>query len=476
MRNRLLLACALIVGLRAQAQPDAIPGEPVVRYDGHRVVTVTPRGVQDLRALGGIGIEPFVCEVPREGPCEFLVPPDRLDALVASGIPFTVVVENLQQVVDAERARLRGPQARTATWFDDYKNLDAVEAYMAELAALRPDLVTLLDLGTTIEGRSIRAMRIANDTVDVGHCKPAMLLNSVQHAREWITVMNTMYVADQLVRNHGTDPYLTQLVDNADFLIVPVANPDGYVYTWTTERYWRKNRRHNSGDSYGVDLNRNWGVAWGTPLPSGAAGTSVPSSDVYWGTGPFSEPETQRLRDFTLAHPEIKSHNDVHSYGQLILWSWGWSPQPCPQHAEWTALANAMRDLIRIPYNRIYRPGPIYTNIYPVAGGSVDWFYGELGILSMSYELRGGSFSPPRTDILPCAIETFPATCLQAEAMIDRYQFITDWNHDCIHDILDVLEFISDFDAADPSVDLNPDGEIDILDVLEFVQLFSERR
>lgn len=470
------LAFICFIVSHACAQPDAVPGQPVVRYDGHRVVTITLRDMRDLRTLEAIGIDPFVCELRQDQPNDFRVPPDRYQALLASGIPHVVRVENLQAAIDAESARLNGPQPRSASWFDDYKNLAAVETYMTELAALRPDLVTEINLGDSLQGRPIRGLRIANDEVDIGRCKPAIFLNSVQHAREWITVMNNMFVADHLVRNYETDAYVRDLVDNADFYIVPVVNPDGYVYTWTTNRFWRKNRRPISASVFGVDLNRNWGYKWGITLPGGAGGTASTDSDVYWGTAPFSEPETQRIRDFVLAHPEIKAHNDIHSSGQLLLWSWGWSPSPSQHHPEWSAIGQEMRNLIRAVHTRVYTPGPIYTTIYPVSGSSVDWFYGTLGVLSMSYELRGPGFDPHPNQILPCAQETLPATLYQAEAMIERYQFVADWNRDCIHDIQDFLEFIADFDQQSSRCDLTGDDLLDILDLLEFFQLFSEGR
>lgn len=477
MFNRLVaFVCTTLTACSGFGQPDALPGEPVVRYDGHRVVSVTLRDVRDVRTLEAIGIEPFVCELRHDMLNDFRVPPGRYQALLESGIPHEVVVENLQVLVDAERARLRGPQPRNASWFDDFKNLPAIESYMTELAALRPDLVTEIDLGDSLQGRPIRGLRIANDASDPGRCKPAILLNSVQHAREWITVMNNVFVADHLVRNYATDAYIQHLVDNADFYIIPVVNPDGYVYTWTTERFWRKNRRENAGGSFGVDLNRNWGYQWGISLPGGAGGNSNGLSEVYWGTGPFSEPETQRLRDFVQSRPEIKAHNDIHSYGQLILWSWGWTPSPIQHQPEWSEIGQRMRLLIQQVHGRSYTPGPIYTAIYPVSGSSVDWFYGELGALSLSYELRGPGFAPPAGEILLCAQETLPATLYQAEAMIERFQFVADWNRDCIHDIVDFLEFFADFGDHSPRSDLNGDGELDILDLLDFFQLFSEGR
>ncbi len=476
LRHTIVAIVAACLALFAGAQPNAAPGARVVRYDGHRVVSVSLRDLRDLRTLETLGIDAFGCEISLDRPNEFLVPPDRYEAFVGAGIPHVVVIEDLQVIVDAERARLSGPQPRDASWFDDYKDLAAVETYMSELAALRPDLATEINLGNSLEGRPIRGLRISNDKVDLGRCKPAILLNSVQHAREWITVMTNVYVADQLIRGYESDAYIRSLVDNAEFYIIPVVNPDGYEFTWTTQRFWRKNLRPNGDGTTGVDLNRNWGYQWGVSLPGGTGGSSSGSSDVYWGTGPFSEPETQRMRDFVLAHPQIKAHNDIHSYGQLILWSWGWSPSPIQHQPEWNQIGIEMSLLIRAVHGRNFLPGPIYTRIYPVAGSSVDWLYGVFGVLSMSYELRGGGFAPPPSDIILSAQETLPATLYQAETMIERFQFVADWNRDCIHDVLDVLDFISDFDARDARCDINADGDIDILDFLDFLQLYSEGR
>lgn len=469
----LLLALGAAV---AHAQPSARPGEPVVRYDGHKIASVTLRDLRDLRTLEALGIDPFVCELRRDGPNDFRVPPDALADLVASGIPHTIIVEDLQRVADAERERINRSLPRNDSWFAEYKDLAAVETYMAELAALRPDLVTEITLGNSLQGRPIRGLRIANDGVDIGRCKPAILLNSVQHAREWITVMNNMYVADHLVRQYETDAYARHLVDHAVFYIVPVVNPDGYVYTWTTDRYWRKNRRSHGFGIFGVDLNRNWGYKWGLSGLGSSAGSGSPWSDVYWGASPFSEPETQRLRDFVLARPEIKAHNDIHSHGQLILWSWGWTDAPIPDQAEWQDIGDEMAARILDVDGRVFEAGSINSVIYPVSGGSVDWFYYEFGVLSMSYELRGPGFNPPATDILPGSAETLGATLFQAESMIEMYQFRADWNRDCVNDLLDLLDFLDDFAVCDPRADLNLDGVCDVLDLLDFLQYFEQGR
>lgn len=472
MLRAFVTGLAALPAAGAFAQPDARPGDAVVRYDNERIVSVTVRDLTDLRTLEAIGAESMMCEIRREGPNDYMVHRDEMAALDASGIPYTVTMPDVQAWLDEERARLSGAQGRDAGWFEDYKNLAAIEAYMEELAALRPDLVMLFDIGASHEGRLIRGMRITNDAADTGRCKPAMLLHGTQHAREWITPMNVMYVADQLVRTYDTDAYVGSLVDRGVFYIIPVFNPDGYVYTWTNDRMWRKNRRHLGASVYGVDLNRNWGVGWG--LAIGSSGDAW--NETYRGPSAFSEIETQRFRDFALSHPEIRAHNDVHSAAELVLWPWGWQGPPAPDESWFASVGGPMLTRIGSVHGKQFRMGRIYTTIYPVSGASCDWFYGTLGILTMSYELRGPGFGPPPSAILPGCRETYPATLYQAEVMIDTYRFIADFNADCVFDILDVLEFFDELDAGTERADINGDGMHDILDVLDFFELLSDGR
>lgn len=86
--------------------------------------------------------------------------------------------------------------------------------------------------------------------------------------REWIGPASVMYMVEQLLEEYTKGDTVTRsLVTNLQFIIVPIANPDGYVYSWATDRLWRrKNRRANAGGSYGVDLNRNWDANWGGKL------------------------------------------------------------------------------------------------------------------------------------------------------------------------------------------------------------------
>src|SRR5690606_14934327 len=124
--------------------------------------------------------------------------------------------------------------------------------------------------------------------------RPQSLWWGGQHAREWINIPVPIYHAEQLLTRYDTDPEIRALVDSVEFIFVPTMNPDGYEYTWTNNRLWRKNRRdHPNSSCFGVDLNRNWGFQWG-----GAGASTNRCNDTYRGTAPFSEPETQVMRDF----------------------------------------------------------------------------------------------------------------------------------------------------------------------------------
>ena len=203
---------------------------------------------------------------------------------------------------------------------------------------------------------------------------------------------------------------MTSLVDTTEFFLIPVFNVDGYIYSGTTDRFWRKNRRYNTQNgSFGVDLNRNWGAGWGGP----GASTS-PAGETYRGTAPFSEPETQALRDFFLDHPGVRAQFDVHSFGQLILWPYGYTSSLSPDQAVYEEIGLAMQSLIGGVHGRSYNIGPVYSAIYPASGVSVDWTYSELDLLSYTFELRPnggwlGAFDLPADQIISNNEEIVPA-------------------------------------------------------------------
>jgi hypothetical protein len=383
----------------------AIAAADPIRYDNHKLVQVSIKSPADLKKMLAISEDHWSCSVGL-GIIPFHVPPDRMADLVASGLDYRVVHENIQQLIDAEQASMQ----QRGGWFTSYHNFADVNTYLDGLATARPDLAARFNVGQSLEGRTMSGIRITGAGGVAG--KPAVLFSGCQHAREWVAVSTPVYVADQLINLYDSDPDVHALLDRAVVYIVPIVNPDGYVYTWTTDRLWRKNRRNNGGGTFGVDLNRNWGTGWG--LDSGSSPNG--SSETYRGTAPFSEPETQVLRNFVLAHPELEAHIDFHSFSQLILWAWGYqSGQPAnPAGAILTDIGTRMQDAILGVHGVGYTAGPAGDTLYLASGVFPDWTFQDRGMWSYTIELRpdpnsSDGFVLPPAQIIPTGEENFEA-------------------------------------------------------------------
>jgi hypothetical protein len=216
-----------------------------------------------------------------------------------------------------------------------------------------------------------------------------------------------------LLNQYGADTLTTRLVNQSEIWIVPMVNPDGHQYSVTSQRLWRKNRRNNGDGTFGVDLNRNYSYQWGGP---GSSGDTF--SDIYRGTGPFSEPETQAVRDFLQQH-RPSGLISYHSFSQLILYPWGYTNNPAPDKTLLNNFAIAMADRIRVVHNVSYTPEQS-SDLYLASGDTTDWLYGVFGVPCFTIELRPRSTFPgfelPETEIAPTFEENLPA----ALYLIDR--------------------------------------------------------
>ncbi|MFM9996733.1 MAG: M14 family zinc carboxypeptidase [Phycisphaerales bacterium] len=472
MRTGPMLIALLAAAPAAHGQPLAVPGA-AVRYDGHRLVRVTVRDSRELMTALSLTDDVWTCGGVGLGSWEARFSPEQYESLRLTGIAHAVITPDLQPALDAENARLRGAGAPDGPWFADFKTLAQISDYVDTLVALRPDLASRTTIGTSVQGRPIFALRISNDAVNPGRCKPAIIFNSTQHAREWIAPMVNMYAADRLVRDYGSDPAVTDLVDRVRFYIVSVTNPDGYQYSWDVNRYWRKNMRPPPAGStcVGVDTNRNWSFQWG-----GVGASTSPCSETYRGAGPFSEPEPLALANFASSMPELRAHVDIHSYGQLLLHPWAFTPTPSPGHAVFQTVGQQMRQLILAVHNRPYTPGIWYSALYPSSGTATDWFYGAAAVPSFTFELRGPDFVLPPTEIVPNSEEIFPALLHYAQWTADLHPFRADMNNDCLYTVGDFGAFTNAFVTADPRADFTNDGQFTVADFGAFQGQWVLRR
>lgn len=450
------LLLALLAGSSAHAQNAQPPAIDVLThafpkvYEGQVIARVRADSMREVAAANALAESLWSEGAGTARPFDIQIHADRLGALADAGLEFEIVVPDLQahkesrwamvqQQERIDRARplnqnQRGVNPHDESWFTNYKQLSQIRSYVSGLAAARPDLATLSDIGDSIQGNDVEAITITgpDQPGNLASDRPVILWNGCQHAREWISPMTVTYLASRLIGDYDTDAQVKDLVDSVRFVIVPVVNPDGYLYTWSNERFWRKNRRNNGNGTSGVDLNRNWGFEWG-----GEGSSGFSDSDTYRGPTPFSEPETQNIRDLALSFgDDLVAHIDYHSYSQLILWPFGYDFNvitPEPDRTFFDTLTTDLSDAIQSFNGQFYDPIQSWL-LYPAAGTATDWFYGTTGSKSITFELRpsdqvvGGfeGFDPPPSEILPCAQENFFAAKLFAARTTQALSFAGD--------------------------------------------------
>ncbi|KAH7335603.1 hypothetical protein B0J17DRAFT_670765 [Rhizoctonia solani] len=250
--------------------------------------------------------------------------------------------------------------------------------------------------------------------------KNRVVIQGAQHAREWIASATALYVAHALVAPEDESGSLRHLLDDFDFTIIPVPNPDGYAYTWTTDRLWYKNRMRLQADvpgydsCLGIDMNRNWGYQWNTSDDGFSGGPQDPCSHWYPGAYPFQAPEVTAIANYIRRTPKIRAFLDLRSYGQQLMYPYSYSCEQVAPHAEDLIEAalgatKALRETHGIPYTS----GASCELLYPAPGNIIDWMYGDANVkYSYSLMLRDtgtyGFLLPPR-QIQPVGEETAAA-------------------------------------------------------------------
>jgi murein tripeptide amidase MpaA len=399
----LLNALAISTVVTAAAlQANAAPPD----YVGDKVVRLIPQDFRQLRLALALADDVWSHGANVGQDLDLMVDAESLAAMKRAGLPIEVIINDLGALIAEEKARLtagaaEGGVAGGDAWFADFKTYAQINAKLDEFVVQRPDLCSVITIGTSLENRAIKALRISNALPGA----PAILFNGCQHAREWISPMTVMYIANEIVDNASTDAAITALLDTAEIWFIPIVNPDGYQYSWDVNRLWRKNRRNNGDGTFGVDLNRNWSFQWG-----GGGASTNPGDETYRGPFPFSEPESAAMRDFYVARPNIVANIDFHSYSQLVLSPWGYTVDPAPKTAFMEGVGAAMADAIFGVHQTTYVSGPIASTLYVASGSSVDFAYGDQGVFSWTTELRDTGefgFILPADQIIPTGEENF---------------------------------------------------------------------
>jgi carboxypeptidase A4 len=398
--------------------------DDMTRFDGQTVVRAEVDSMRELRTLLALGGDIW-SESIGIGKIDVMLPTQRVRVLDGTAIEYEIVIKDVQALLDAEQVRLNANQNGIAGggYHNEYHQQDEIFAFYDALQESRPDLVTSRVIGETIEGREIYAYTVFGGTVAEAEDAPAVYILAGAHAREWIGPATMAFVADNFVNGHGIDDRITSLVDGVVWHIVPIANPDGYQHTWDDNRLWRKTRRVNGDGTFGVDWNRNFAAGWGGPGSSGNT-----NSDTYRGSGPFSEPETQAIRDDVMAQSNSVAFFDVHCYSQLILWPYGYDDT----EPEGTAgvvhrmIGEGIRDAIASVHGTSFAPQPAH-DLYLASGTSLDWAWDDAGVYSFTYELRDtGNFGfilPPE-QIIPSGEEILESFLYVGEQVLGSSAFV----------------------------------------------------
>ncbi|XP_073199662.1 carboxypeptidase A1-like [Lepidochelys kempii] len=368
--------------------------------------------VKELEELQELQLDFWRGPGGQDVPTDVRVPFASLQAvkifLESSGIRYSILIDDLQMLVDEEQTQMIRqhfmPQSVETFNYASYHTLDEIYNFMDLLVAANPNLVSKIQIGNSYEGRPLYVLKFSTG----GTKRPAIWIDTGIHSREWVTQASGVWFAKKIVDSYGKDPSLTSILDNLDIFLEIVTNPDGFAFTHTKNRMWRKTRSINSGSAcIGVDPNRNWDAGFG-----GSGASSNPCSETYRGPYANSEREVKAIVDFVKSHGNIKTFISIHSYSQLLLYPYGYTKTRAPDYQELDNIAKAAVAALSSLYDTQYRYGSIITTIYQASGGTIDWTYNQGIKYSFTFELRDRGrygFLLPASQIIPTAEETWLA-------------------------------------------------------------------
>ncbi|XP_058502291.1 carboxypeptidase A5 [Solea solea] len=408
MKVLLALAVLLVVALCKET------------FEGHQVFRIVPKDdvqlslLKDLEDMFEFQLD-FWRDVTGVGtPVDVRVPLDSLESfkshLETQDVDYSIMIEDLQEVLDQEQEEMdsaaRFAQPRNTASFDysNYHTISEIYRFQDMLVAENPNLVSKVVIGQSYEGRPLNVLKFSTG----GTNRRAIWIDTGIHSREWVTQASGTWFAKKIVTDYGRDAALTAILDNMDIFLEIVTNPDGFYYSQTRNRMWRKTRKPNRGSScIGVDPNRNWDAGFGGPGAS-----SNPCSETYHGPSAHSESEVKSIVDFVKSRGNIKSFISIHAYSQMLMYPYGYTRTPVRDQAELHAVAQKAVNNLASLYGTRYRYGSIINVIYQASGGTIDWTYNQGIKYSYTFELRDTGrygFVLPASQIVPTASETWLA-------------------------------------------------------------------
>ena len=318
------------------------------------------------------------------------------------GIIPTITNDDIQQQInnDLDRREHRRGNSPSTFAYDEYLDYDEYMNWIDHVAEDHGGLnISVKVMGKTHEGRDIPALVIPGVLAETND-NPVIVLDCGIHAREWISpamcrlFIHEMMKCTEIENADKCNPIVRDHFYDYNWHILPMLNPDGYQYTWSNDRLWRKNRFPSAtGPCTGTDLNRNSPVAWGT---EGASDNSC--SNTYRGDAPGSELEIQTLQNGfsdieSLNGGDIKAYVSLHSYSQKIISSYAVSQsvfeEDPPSIDQMNESGRRISEAMTAVHGTKYEYGQAREILYPSSGSTKDWVLREKNVpLAWTWELR----------------------------------------------------------------------------------------
>ncbi|OAD52755.1 Zinc carboxypeptidase A 1 [Eufriesea mexicana] len=387
--------------------------QKVVVYDNYKVFRVQPKTEEQFQIISSLedvsdGFSFWKEPYAVHSFADVMVAPHKIpdfhEIMSKFDITYDVYVDDVQSLIGTKAPEIQLLEFSSTSSpnefnFSTYHNLDEIYNYLDSLAKANPGKVQVLVGGKTYEGRQIKGVKLS-----FGKNKPGIFLESGIHAREWVTSATVLYILNELV--YSTKADVRALAESHDWYIFPVFNPDGFVYTHTTNRLWRKTRKPYGLFCYGTDPNRNWGYKW---MEGGASNN--PCSETYAGSSAFSDVETKSLSEFIKSiSDKFSSYVAFHSYSQLLMFPYGHTKEHLENYDDSLEIGKKTIDALSVRYHTQYQTGNIAETIYVATGSSMDWVKGTFHKpITYTYELRDTGrygFLLPANQIVPTALET----------------------------------------------------------------------
>ncbi|MDP2808458.1 MAG: M14 family metallopeptidase, partial [bacterium] len=415
-----VIVLALLLGLFLPALAQAEELRMLIRVD-----------ISNPAVLLAVSQLPQGIDVASVRPGEYMdivTRPSQLSLFAGAGIAYRVLMKNpydLPKDVSSKAA---------------YHTYDGIRAELKQIAADHPAIVKLDTVAVAAQGGKVWCLKVSDNPTVNDNSRQGILVMGLHHAREWMTPEVCLYIANYLTDNYnptGTDSIST-LVKTKEIYIVPLVNPDGFIYdnggNYGTGVLWRKNRRVNSPIVFGSDLNRGYDGsvdgdirgAWGGSVNSYTSPDST--SDVFYGVAPGGEPEQQAMMKIVRDHNIVLSIS-YHSYSELVLWPLGYvdsTVKRAPDSLELRYFGQQSAARIK-KYRSVQSYSPMQSSaLYPTTGDSDGWIYGygltQLGRVIFPYcvEVDTAFYTPAAhiDSVCPQTLKGFMYLAMRTDSIV----------------------------------------------------------